>query len=81
MEIIAAIFSQMPDKDKFLREHEHLTMFRLINETSVSRYLEETLLSRFQKYSGLDNISRLKNTLIDVDTSAQMLIDFRNYMA
>ena len=56
-------------------------MFRLINETSVSRYLEETLLTKFQQYSGLDNISRLKNMFIDVDTSSQMLIDFRNYMA
>mmetsp|Transcript_40890 Transcript_40890/g.53572 ORF Transcript_40890/g.53572 Transcript_40890/m.53572 type:complete len:117 (+) Transcript_40890:387-737(+) len=74
--MLTTIFEILPDKDVILRDYERLTMFRLINETSASQEIEEKLLLALAKITGLDNISRLKQIFVDMETSMHLMAEF-----
>ena len=60
-----------------MRQYEKLSAFRLINEVSVSREAEETMLDMLKRKYGVEQVARLKQMLLDVDLSEQLIYEMK----
>lgn len=70
---VMSLLLMINERDLFLRHHERMTMYRLLNETSLSREAEEYFIEKIRESQGLEQVTRLKKMLTDIDLSIETM--------